>query len=80
MAREPTYHKLAWCASYAVRCAQVEHVDPGLEQLIYDQKWPVIRDMVSMLRVRPERWVSRAKRNGPVLAFGMQTPAILGVP
>ena len=37
-------------------CSQVEHEDPALERLILDQKWPVIRDMVQMLGICPERY------------------------
>eukprot|EP00798_Chlamydomonas_sp_ICE-L_P012493 gene12493-15705_t len=35
---------------------KVEHEDPGLERLIHDQKWPVIRDMVQLLGICPDRF------------------------
>ena len=34
---------------------KVEHEDPGVERMIYGQKWPVIRDMVRMLGICKER-------------------------
>ena len=38
--------------------AQVEHEDPHLRQLIHDQKWPAVRDMVCMLELHPARCVT----------------------
>ena len=35
---------------------QVAHEDPATEQLIYDQKWPVVRDMFQLLQVGPDRF------------------------
>lgn len=37
---------------------QVEHTDPVTEQMIHDQKWPVVRDMVHMLAICPERYAT----------------------
>ena len=38
---------------------QVEHSNPTLERLIHQQKWPVVRDMVGLLGICPQRFVEQ---------------------
>lgn len=38
------------------------HSDPGVEQLIYDQKWPVTWDMFNMLSIGPQRFRAPTQR------------------
>lgn len=35
---------------------RVQHAEPALERLIHDQKWPVVRDMVAMMGICPDRF------------------------
>ncbi|KAJ9519622.1 hypothetical protein QJQ45_013362 [Haematococcus lacustris] len=37
---------------------KVEHSDAATLRVIHDQKWPVVRDMVTMLRLGPERFTT----------------------
>lgn len=44
---------------------KVEHSVPVLERLIHQQKWPVVRDMVALLGICPQRFVEQAEGHGP---------------
>ena len=41
---------------------KVEHADPVVEQLIHDQKWPVVRDMVCLLGICPQAFEALRQR------------------
>ncbi|KAG1665105.1 hypothetical protein FOA52_007796 [Chlamydomonas sp. UWO 241] len=40
---------------------KVEHDDPAARRMIHDQKWPVIRDVVQMLGICPQRFDTSRK-------------------